>query len=393
MKKRLTTLLLAAALLCALAAQALAEETALDNMLQANQLETLLKRSPRVGVKTDLYDSQGNIHSRYYYGDGSLLVSETEDYIHIDQDGMVFGFDIAEAKPFAAIYLDDTDPVGLLDGISLGKTGSQELLECTRGDGKLMVTTRLTDEQGLEVYRTLLLRLGYQDQALEGVTFRYILEEDTYEYRSYSVEAECAGNHSILLQEYTRLEAQPYEIAPELLEQVFAQDKRTATVIADPDTPAQRVYTAQAGKGCEFLIYATQEHPNLYLDKDFTQPVEAMDDYESDLLFYTVSIDRDPLYNLEQIQPYPSEDNMAWCEFCGKWYEAGNVFRNHICIGSEMQPYPEEEQCQACGAWYEKGTTHVCPPVPPEMTEMAQCPVCGKWFETGNIFRNHICNP
>ena len=50
------------------------------------------------------------------------------------------------------------------------------------------------------------------------------------------------------------------------------------------------------------------------------------------------------------------------CELCGGWYEAGNVFRNHICSGAE------------------------------EPAELVQCELCGGWYEAGNVFRNHICS-
>ena len=54
------------------------------------------------------------------------------------------------------------------------------------------------------------------------------------------------------------------------------------------------------------------------------------------------------------------EAEMVQCELCGGWYEAGNVFRNHICPGKSQQ-------------------------------EMVQCEFCGGWYEAGNEFRNHIC--
>ena len=146
-----------------------------------------------------------------------------------------------------------------------------------------------------------------------------------------------------------------YEIDPQLLDMLFSQDKRTVTVIADPGTQDETMYSVQVGKGCMVYVFPSAEHPNLYLDRECTQPVEFIDDYDSDLLIYTL---REAV--TEGIQPYPEEEDMVWCEFCGKFYEAGNVFRNHICVGNEMQPYPEEEQCPACDTWYEAGTVHNC---------------------------------
>ena len=57
-----------------------------------------------------------------------------------------------------------------------------------------------------------------------------------------------------------------------------------------------------------------------------------------------------------------------YCERCGGWYEAGNVFRNHICSGEWTQDAVQEDP------------------------ELVYCERCGGWYEAGNIFRNHICS-
>ena len=81
---------------------------------------------------------------------------------------------------------------------------------------------------------------------------------------------------------------------------------------------------------------------------------------------------------------------MVYCELCGGWYEAGNVFRNHICSGKSQT---EMVQCDLCGGWYEAGNVfrnHICSGK--SQTEMVQCDLCGGWYEAGNEFRNHICS-
>ncbi|MBQ2829467.1 MAG: hypothetical protein IJF15_00375 [Oscillospiraceae bacterium] len=60
----------------------------------------------------------------------------------------------------------------------------------------------------------------------------------------------------------------------------------------------------------------------------------------------------------------PEDVEMVRCDLCGGEFEAGNIFRNHICSGK----------------------TGVS-----EDVEMARCEICGGEFEVGNIFRNHIC--
>ena len=73
---------------------------------------------------------------------------------------------------------------------------------------------------------------------------------------------------------------------------------------------------------------------------------------------------------------------MVQCEVCGNWYEAGNVFRNHICTIDEIQPYPDEDnmiQCKLCGNWFLLDIQSY-----PEYHNMVQCTVCGQWFEFGD---------
>ena len=70
---------------------------------------------------------------------------------------------------------------------------------------------------------------------------------------------------------------------------------------------------------------------------------------------------------------------LVYCEYCGEWYEEGNVFRNHVCPNRDY----------AMGV--EAGTIEL----PAEHTDdhagEAYCEYCGEWYEEGNVFRNHIC--
>ena len=104
--------------------------------------------------------------------------------------------------------------------------------------------------------------------------------------------------------------------------------------------------------------------------------------------------------------------NLVYCDFCGKWYEEGNVFRNHVCPARDaayaaQSDYDSSDDlvyCEYCGQWYEPGNVfrnHICPgrdaanaasseySVPEE--ELAYCEYCGQWYPVGNVFRNHVC--
>ena len=88
---------------------------------------------------------------------------------------------------------------------------------------------------------------------------------------------------------------------------------------------------------------------------------------------------------------------LVLCERCGGWYEAGNIFCNHICSGSQARNSAQLGLdlafCERCGGWFEAGNVfrnHICTGVE-EPAELVQCERCGGWYEAGNIFRNHIC--
>lgn len=88
---------------------------------------------------------------------------------------------------------------------------------------------------------------------------------------------------------------------------------------------------------------------------------------------------------------------LVLCERCGGWYEAGSIFRNHICSGAQEQQSAQLGLslafCERCGGWFEEGNifrNHVCSGAE-EPAELVQCERCGGWYEAGNIFRNHVC--
>lgn len=104
--------------------------------------------------------------------------------------------------------------------------------------------------------------------------------------------------------------------------------------------------------------------------------------------------------------------NLAFCEYCGQWFEEGNIFRNHVCPARDAANAASSQfddsstagkaQCPYCGEWYEEGNVfrnHICPARDAANAQdeasstdgKVYCPYCGGWYEEGNIFRNHVC--
>ena len=70
--------------------------------------------------------------------------------------------------------------------------------------------------------------------------------------------------------------------------------------------------------------------------------------------------------------------SLVYCEYCGEWYEEGNIFRNHVCPNRD----------------YAMGVENGAIELPAESGDHAgeaYCEYCGQWYEEGNVFRNHIC--
>lgn len=68
-----------------------------------------------------------------------------------------------------------------------------------------------------------------------------------------------------------------------------------------------------------------------------------------------------------------SDEDLVYCEYCGQWYEPGNVFRNHIC--------PNRDAAYAAQSSDSDSSDE----------DLVYCEYCGNWYEAGNVFRNHIC--
>ena len=76
----------------------------------------------------------------------------------------------------------------------------------------------------------------------------------------------------------------------------------------------------------------------------------------------------------------PSAPGQAYCIYCGKYYEEGNVYRNHIC--------PARDAAYAAG---EEAIDSVNGTQDPLAENQVYCIYCGQYYPEGNVYRNHIC--
>ena len=86
----------------------------------------------------------------------------------------------------------------------------------------------------------------------------------------------------------------------------------------------------------------------------------------------------------------------AQCEICGGYYPEGNIFRNHICAGEWFDPEAGEgalEVGKASGAAASDTPKKPTDQSESEEVEYVYCEICGGTYEAGNVFRNHVCEP
>ena len=76
----------------------------------------------------------------------------------------------------------------------------------------------------------------------------------------------------------------------------------------------------------------------------------------------------------------PSAPGQAYCIYCGKYYEEGNVYRNHVC--------PARDAAYAAG---ENAIDSVNGTQDPSAPGQVYCIYCGQYYPEGNEYRNHIC--
>ena len=117
---------------------------------------------------------------------------------------------------------------------------------------------------------------------------RYILDEKTFSLISMEqtfVSANSVeGATNTVTMEYNT--ERPAKIQTLLKREAMRDDLRTLTLILDPNTAEESVYTLQTAKGDYFDIYVTEEYQNLYLDRDCTKFYEYDENTYADLTLY-----------------------------------------------------------------------------------------------------------
>lgn len=275
--------------------EAVTQETAdlaevnLEAVAAANTVEALLNNHKNFTRTNVFYDDDENEYVETYYQDGSYYIEKTGDADLFVKDGEeLYGYSSEQEKPYRVLMLNgsfDSYYEGWLQNPVMSLAAGETLVSSEEKDGKLLLTTTM-DRDSLEAEGVDVSELAEDDVELE----EYVLDAETLElqYLESWIQKKdgTRTSHDLLTVSH---DVEPWKEPEELLKQLNDKDSRTLTVIMNPGTPEEKVFTSTAGKGCLFQYYLPEGYETVYRDATCTQIFEGPGDAESDLTLYTVS--------------------------------------------------------------------------------------------------------
>lgn len=287
MKKRLIALMLAVVMIGTVMLSAGAESVnLLEQINQAVQNETLRKNHGKAAYRITDYLADGTVYSFYNYLDQGLIAFEAEGNVTIFENGIGYGFDDGQKRVFAELYLDGTTETDLLSISSFALTPDEVVIESYLENDQLVVHTQSAEE----MLRDFLASLGYEYEGQAAVLNEYFLDKETYEILEFRVFVSIPGiEESLMVSEGVRIVHPDDYDAAELRTLVFQGDElRSVTIITDPDTENESVYSMNISKGCIVHVYLPDEYPYLYSDRACTELyASSNNDFDSDLILFT----------------------------------------------------------------------------------------------------------
>lgn len=266
-------LCLAAAGLCACSKKETMSDITLSEVIEANKTENLLKHYDSFYF-TSIYD--GKVVNRlyvdselyYYWESDNYRFITGEDFQFVYEDGTYYGMLLADG----AEYNDWYDCLYLSDDML-----EEELLEAVDDGEVIVMKTELDTEKTKEMLEK------EEDSYLSGDVIRYTYKLDAKTYALLEIRVFLL--HADKTSEDWGTMTAAYNVerpvgANELLERSKPEtDIRTVTIVLDPNTEKEKIYTRTVRKG-DLIGVNVPEGYALYEDEACTIP--AKDSYGTD---------------------------------------------------------------------------------------------------------------
>lgn len=265
------------------------EVNVLKEMESANSNETLSAKYDRVAFRFTYTYADEVVISEYYYQDADRYVSEAGDWVEIDENGDVYGFDDETKLAHRGVFLEDAyaDYKNTHYGLAYYEFDPNEvILSRDEKDGIISLYTKIIrDKDSVDEFAGYYL---FEAGAVDHFEVSYKVDAQTYEIIEYIQFAVLTDGTKRSIIECVRVQdPEKYVVDEQLKKLIFGDEQRTLTITTYPGTAKETVYTQTVSKGSVFAIYSPRETLLLYTDAECTTLYSVEDpDLTADLNLY-----------------------------------------------------------------------------------------------------------
>lgn len=275
MKKSIILLCLLCLLLGGCGAQT-PPDISLEDVFAANTTEAILSRYKSFNLVAD-----GSIRSRFYADHEMYLVEKGDtyrelvgdDYLFVWEEGEYYGYILADG----GAYRESFESMVLLPDMT-----TETVIDITSGRDGIVLTTQSNSEV---TKKHLENSFGMEYKSGDCFEWVYTLDPSDLTLTHFAMRLVHAdGTDELNTELQLEYDVDRPDWAQEMIDRCLPEnDVRTLTVVLDPNTGKEQVYTRSVRKGDSFYVVLPEGYV-LYTDEACTIPAEEMDDSDSHVL-------------------------------------------------------------------------------------------------------------
>ena len=264
--------------------------TQFESYVEKNSVDELLKRYDRIGKRTVTYNTDGTkAGAGYSYFDAEQTIVEYEngDIICLGKD-RTDEYTSSAKLPKRMVFLSKEAQQELEASYRsfISLQDYEEIVSMEEEDGQVVFVKECSVKDAMSSD----LPAGTKDTAL--LRTRIVFDSETGDIRSGNRYLADGDKEEVLVFELTAdIEPEEYQLDPELVSRLDAEDKHSLMITVDPDSEKERIITSYVGKGCAFALFAKAQTGcvyRAYTDRECMKPVteEELADTQKNLVFY-----------------------------------------------------------------------------------------------------------
>lgn len=263
-------------------------EDILKQIETANADDTLMKKYDKVAYRTDFIYGEDDIYSEYSYRDHDLYVVEGDDFMYVDDNGDVYGFDNGETVAFRYLFVGDSYEEFREDECVAGyyyEGDVEKVVNQEEKDGMLIVDVENNDPARISEYAE---SFSYDEDLIECVACTYEIDADSYELYTTTASIVMKDGEKKIVIVSERIEnPDTYVVDEQLKSVVFEGDRRKVTIVENPGTAQEVTYAQTISKGNDIMIYIPFDaEQTFYEDEDCSKEFTGVTSNDEDVTMY-----------------------------------------------------------------------------------------------------------